>query len=152
MKLWAKTIGLNQILLITLTTLLVNQFFGNFPVNLPTLVRGIHFVETPLTNLLATVIPSVVYYNRSKMAFPLAQSTKRLSPILESLLFPITMALVICSLFLALTSPKFPCAFIEYTIIFGASAEIYFWLKPKMSPFIPICVFLVLALAGHWLH
>jgi hypothetical protein len=77
MKLWAKTIGLNQILLITLTTLMVNQFFGNFPVNLPTLVRGIHFVETPLTNLLATVIPSVVYYNRSKIAFPLAQLTRR---------------------------------------------------------------------------
>lgn len=147
MKLWAKTIGLNQILLTSLTTVLLFSFLGELKVNLPTLARGIRFVETPLANLLAGLIPTIVYFNRAKVKTTRTQ-TVWLVQIVEILLFPILFSIAICVLFIFRGTNALFCSFVISNLVLGLATEIYFYFKPRIASFLPSVILLFIQLFG----
>jgi hypothetical protein len=143
MKLWAKTIGLFPILYISLATALLNHYFGDGKVFLPTLVSGIRFVETPVTHLLAAVLPTVVYFNRSKLAH--FRSEKRFTVFLSEIMtFPLAVTLGIVFTYLLPGSVDASKSFIFSSMLFGLSSELIFYFKPWIAictPFFTLVLF-----------
>lgn len=148
MKLWAKTVGLYKILAISQIASLLNYFCGDEKVNLPTLAGGIHFVETPVTFLLATVIPTCVYFNRAKLAFPESRETKRILVLVELLLVPIMITITACLLCITEIPARIPATYFELSLFFGLVSQFIFCFKPKFAAFASMFCFLCAQLSG----
>jgi hypothetical protein len=142
MKLWAKTIGLNQILLVTLATVIANQFAGNVTLNLPTLQSGIRFIETPLTSLLTTFIPTVIYLNRSRAKIKTIPKTERLARFFERALLPMSILVTFVTLSLLKLDDERNRTLLLGTLVLGLVAAAGFKITPRTGAFMPVCVYL----------
>ena len=146
MKLWAKTLGFYKILAISLLAVLLNHFFGNEKVNLPTLASGIHFIPTALSSLLTVVIPTIVYFNKSRLPTKAPTKINRISRLPEGLILPILVCLVVVISTLFQLGEERWRALVVGTLVLGAGAETSFRTSPKISPFIPSLLFITLKL------
>jgi len=141
MKYWLKTNGAIEIASVAVALSILVCLWGNVEVNLPTMVGGIRFTPRLLSELLSWVLPSFVAFNRSKLNFPLAAHTRRLSRWFSLTFFPLSTLGISQIFLLSGNSNDLTSTFTRDALIFGSCSEIANRISAVSSPLIAPAIY-----------
>lgn len=141
MKYWSKAFRFPLLVGLSVLTVFVNELFGDIDLNLPTLVGGLQFIQTPLMPLLSLIPISYITWNRSKnlvqMGFVKRTSVRYLERALP--LLPVVSAIV--PLIFHPNGNSASVTFLKNMIVLVALNEISLWYSPSLAAFAGAALF-----------
>ncbi len=141
MKYWSKAFRFPLLVGLSVLTVFVNELFGDIDLNLPTLVGGLQFIQTPLMPLLSLIPISYITWNRSKnlvqMGFVKRTSVRYLERALH--LLPVVSAIV--PLIFHPNGNSASVTFLKNMIVLVALNELFLRYSPGLAAFAGAALF-----------